>query len=927
MSTNKIQQATVGFSGNFDVLAAGPMDAKTRAAATVEDLIKEETWASRDNNCYIYNGLMAILDDGSVYVLTDASKYQEQASWKKVGSDFDGSAYVLKTGDTMTGSLTISKGESLSFSYDKNKTSVQIQGKGQSSIWNNYYDKNDPATGNTSKASNNPFFVLNPTKSIITAHDYLGDPRIEINGGLSSFTMGRHCSVEYYNENAAPNKFLKEIQYNQNNFIFGDGKLDIYPVQSDGKFQGYEDESRGKFYYTQIDIRSDKGVYESFKQSDNSQVSFNEHFQNLFRNIYTYTNNGGYIELAHINDQKEHSPRTVKVDFVKLQINKQYWTGDSWGDVGQFEEFNPEKSYTYDPDHSENPYDYFVFRLECYFNYEMYEQQGGELTDLVQQGVYIIAPNSIVCKSGFGNDFLMGKSGRLKEAEQTFSQGFLNVGDTVVNSHIEGHSNVAKNVSNSHIEGYANNAATGSQIHIEGSRNYGTGESSHTEGEYCSVLGKGAHAEGSWTGAFGDYSHAEGIGYISEKSNWEDDEHYTSVMKPSRQCLYNTHNQNTSVIADDTGLLNIREVTGVAYGHGSHVEGFECITGSINMEGETPKVITDDAYSGFAAHAEGERTVACGRGSHTGGYDCRTYAPYSMAFGNGCRVKLENYCSAAFGQGSIASSGVVGQFVVGKYNNTSTNGMQFIVGGGESDTSRKNLFTVNTSGTATVAADPVNDMDVVTKRYVDSLSSNCITLDYNSITDPIEKELVAQKDLEQVLSSFFNGRSGVHTDQQFECYKNISNKDIISQLNLILTGIVKRVTLKVYDGDLDNYSFVPTTIIFPTDAQFNNGGRDENASCLIAGWGIGGTDGVITSSSTQHGTRSALVGNYNTIYDSQQGTNVSTYGGLNPILYCIYVKRTVTENVNTGGYDYSDYIIYKGTITSEDERVGIWGGT
>lgn len=889
MSTNKIQQATVGFSGNFDVLAAGPMDAKTRAAATVEDLIKEETWASRDNNCYIYNGLMAILDDGSVYVLTDASKYQEQASWKKVGSDFDGSAYVLKTGDTMTGSLTISKGESLSFSYDENKTSVQIQGKGQSSIWNNYYDKNDPATGNTSKASNNPFFVLNPTKSIITAHDYLGDPRIEINGGLSSFTMGRHCSVEYYNENAAPNKFLKEIQYNQNNFIFGDGKLDIYPVKSEGRFQGYEDESGGKFYYTQIDIRSDRDVYESFKQSDNSQVSFNEHFQNLFRNIYTYTNNGGYIELAHINDQKEPSPRTVKVDFVKLQINKQYWTGDSWGDVGQFEEFNPEKSYTYDPDHSENPYNYFVFRLECYFNYEMYEQQGSELTDLVQHGVYIIAPNSIVCKSGFGNDFLMGKSGRLKEAEQTFSQGFLNVGDTVVNSHIEGHSNVAKNVSNSHIEGYANNAATGSQIHIEGSRNYGTGESSHTEGEYCSVLGKGAHAEGSWTGAFGDYSHAEGIGYISEKSNWEDDEYYTLVIKPSRQCLYNTHNQNTSVIADDTGLLNIREVTGVAYGHGSHVEGFECITGSINMEGETPKVITDDAYSGFAAHAEGERTVACGRGSHTGGYDCRTYAPYSMAFGNGCRVKLGNSCSAAFGQGSIASSGVVGQFVVGKYNDTSTNGMQFIVGGGESDSSRKNLFTVNTSGTATVAADPVNDMDVVTKRYADGIEIEYVDGD---------TETSQYIDIDPILESFFGVKKFLLHDTKY--LQTVTDNNLKSNLERIITGKVKTVTLRI--GTSNPSAFIPTSIFMDPTAST----LAANTKCLVMGWGVQVARSFIEASDPSDEGYKDIQS-----YFPESGSD----NGLSPVLYCMYITKE------------SDAYKQTGFIVENTKGVGIWGGT
>lgn len=823
MSTNKIQQATVGFSGNFDVLAAGPMDAKTRAAATVGDLIKEETWASRDNNCYIYNGLMAILDDGSVYVLTDASKYQEQASWKKVGSDVevDTSSFVQKTGDEMSGSL-IFKGNS-------GKTVISI----------------DQNTKSITTSSNDSIhakkIVLDGDNSIINA-DGLSYIKTNVkNVAIIGYSVLLNCYT------------IDEISTDSA------GKKNITLILS------------GSNYENQTILR------EIAFLTDNA-------YQSLKFRLYDDDNSGIY-----------------ETDVNALQVSDFYYsTGQSEYVVeGTYTSFSSVKDYVKSSMHGDIP--------ELTFKIVLSEKTSGAWNRNFTAGdvIDLIYPNTLTGVWGEMGSVLLGKSNVIDSAHHAIAQGFGNIVESDQGSAWGKLNHITSNAQNAHVEGYYNEVSD-KQAHAEGARTKASAENAHAEGEWTGAHGKNSHAEGYGVLATGQGAHAEGY-FLDSKG---DNEVFKSIK-----------NIQNSIALDSIGY----PVLG-AQGKASHIEGIACSTGLPEKQSDGSYKLRK-GFEGKAAHAQGSECKAYGNYSFAGGQKSITYGAKSLAFGANCTTGSTTTPannSIALGDSTKTTSSE--EFACGKFNKSNED-VLFTVGNGTGDDNRSNAFQVNTTGTATVAADPVNDMDVVTKRYVDSLSSNCITLDYNSITDPIKKELVTQKDLEQVLSSFFIGRSGVHTAQQFECYKNISNKDIISQLNLILTGIVKRVTLKVYDGDLGNYSFVPTTIIFPTDAQFNNGGRDENASCLIAGWGIGGTDGVITSSSTQHGTRSALVGNYNTIYDSQQGTAVSTYGGLNPILYCIYVKRTVTENANTGGYDYSDYIIYKGTITSEDERVGIWGGT
>lgn len=221
----------------------------------------------------------------------------------------------------------------------------------------------------------------------------------------------------------------------------------------------------------------------------------------------------------------------------------------------------------------------------------------------------------------------------------------------------------------SHVEGY-NTTAYSADGHAEGDSTIAVGKNTHAEGDGSVAYDEGSHAEGRGTQALGHYSHAEGNGTIAgEKDNDSSGDH--------------AEGWSTKAIGT----------------HGSHAEGW------------------DTEATGTSSHAEGAETKATGTFAHAEGYKTQANAFGSHAQGIGtitCNVSYD-------------TSGA-GQCVVGKYNAAPTTAMQFIVGGGTSSTARKNLFTVNTNGTATVAADPVNNMDVATKQYVDAVKDYAISL-------------------------------------------------------------------------------------------------------------------------------------------------------------------------------------------------------
>lgn len=269
-----------------------------------------------------------------------------------------------------------------------------------------------------------------------------------------------------------------------------------------------------------------------------------------------------------------------------------------------------------------------------------------------------------------------------------------------------------------------NSSSIGAQSHVEGNTVRAQGEASHAEGKGANAVGKYSHAEGQSTVAPGDASHAEGYSCysIGVDSHAEGDACYSP---------------GGAAHAEGSGRY--------ATGHASHAEGVG--NGSVEAKGEAAH--TEGYYTktdGTAAHAEGCQTSAMaeaahaegtqnnvsGESSHAEGFSNTITAAYSHAEGanntinsQANRSHVEGYYNVANGSGShvggfynIAGSSY--QMVIGKYNESDTNNTYaFIIGNGTGDSYRRNGFTVKWDGTAQLGAPPVNDMDIVTKKYAD----------------------------------------------------------------------------------------------------------------------------------------------------------------------------------------------------------------
>ena len=195
----------------------------------------------------------------------------------------------------------------------------------------------------------------------------------------------------------------------------------------------------------------------------------------------------------------------------------------------------------------------------------------------------------------------------------------------------------------SHAEGLSV-LAEGEASHVEGYRSEATGDYSHAEGSWTEATGEASHAEGDWAKATGDYSHAEGgwTKAIGDYSHAEGD--YTEASGEA------SHAEGTSTIAS---------------GDYSHAEG----------EGTTA--------SGYASHTEGGEATASGDYSHSGGYTTEANGKYAFVHGSYLTANGEN------------------QAVFGKYNTPNTTDI-FQIGGGTSDITRFNAFSITAGGAAKI---------------------------------------------------------------------------------------------------------------------------------------------------------------------------------------------------------------------------------
>ena len=260
-------------------------------------------------------------------------------------------------------------------------------------------------------------------------------------------------------------------------------------------------------------------------------------------------------------------------------------------------------------------------------------------------------------------------------------------------SHAEGDNSVALGP-DSHAEGYAT-VTYGKASHSEGTSTQAIGEGSHAEGSNTKATKTGAHSEGEETNASGYASHTEGL--------------FNNVLS---EIPADTGGSGSGITPPPSTGWNVDEHRGDA----GHAEGY------------------GNVVYGFASHAEGHQNKSSGHYSHSEGLLNTASGNYSHAEGIGCLASDTgahaggSYCYAitsnAFAHGQSLTTNIPNQTVFGEYNldlpfSSRETQYLFAIGNGTDVNNRSNAFVSYKDGRAAIGKDPVNDLDVATKKYVD----------------------------------------------------------------------------------------------------------------------------------------------------------------------------------------------------------------
>lgn len=288
-------------------------------------------------------------------------------------------------------------------------------------------------------------------------------------------------------------------------------------------------------------------------------------------------------------------------------------------------------------------------------------------------------------------------------------------------SHAEGDNSVALGP-DSHAEGYAT-VTYGKASHSEGTSTQAIGEGSHAEGSNTKATKTGAHSEGEETDASGYASHTEGL--------------FNKVLS---EIPADTGGSGSGITPPPSTGWNIEEHRGDA----GHAEGY------------------GNVVYGFASHAEGHQNKSSGHYSHSEGLLNTASGNYSHAEGTGCLASGTgahaggSYCYAitsnAFAHGQSLTTNIPNQAVLGEYNldlpfSSRETQYLFAIGNGTDVNHRSNAFVSYKDGRAAIGKDPVNDLDVATKGYVDrgidAASQKMVSIIYDDlVTARNSKDLV-----------------------------------------------------------------------------------------------------------------------------------------------------------------------------------------
>lgn len=295
-----------------------------------------------------------------------------------------------------------------------------------------------------------------------------------------------------------------------------------------------------------------------------------------------------------------------------------------------------------------------------------------------------------------------------------------------LNSHAEGFETAAIG-DESHAEGY-DTEAHGKTSHAEGRKTIAKGDESHAEGYYTSAIGEASHAEGreNTISASGCSSHVEGFNnnlkgarnHIEGMNNTIISDYVKCVHIEGGSNTYDTgtysHIEGHNNIGDDSYYSHIEGKNNRDYGNYSHIEGYnnECddanychIEGRENLTG-------DGAYEN---HIEGSYNKSNYdtkyfhiEGQHNNFSYCR--GPAHIEGSNNTQSGFSEdpylYMENTHIQGKYAK---IDKTMFNKHSQSYSDYSDFkyadIVGGGTSDSDRKNISTLDWDGNQTIAGE------------------------------------------------------------------------------------------------------------------------------------------------------------------------------------------------------------------------------
>ena len=283
-------------------------------------------------------------------------------------------------------------------------------------------------------------------------------------------------------------------------------------------------------------------------------------------------------------------------------------------------------------------------------------------------------------------------------------------------AHAEGNATTAHG-RHSHAEGDAT-IANADDAHAEGKQTTALGSRSHAEGLQTSAKGSTSHAEGYLTLAYGDKSHAEGEGSTAyaacshaegENTYARDTDAHAEGYGTTAHSSY-SHAEGYETSAGSTGHAEgYRTCT---YGEASHAEGYYTYASEnySHAEGNQTTAFGEGSHAegystsavGNYSHAEGVQTSAKEEGNHAEGYSTLAYGSYSHAEGNLTTAYGNNSHAGGFGTCAVADNSVA----IGSFNDPSED-YAFVIGDGNSENNRSNLFTVAWDGTVEVNGQPI----------------------------------------------------------------------------------------------------------------------------------------------------------------------------------------------------------------------------